>query len=275
VDEDLKATPKEPAIDLKGRRVLVVDDNQTNILSICGLLIQWGMMPTSCPSAEVALMYVRSGYTFDVALIDICMPKISGVELARKINTIQTHMPLIALSSINVMDVDNMYFYKVLPKPIGEQKLYRVISELFVGKEMIRQPSDISLESLSDKEDKFNILVAEDIETNRRVIMGMLKRLGYNDITVVVNGDHAVKQVMDGDFQLILMDLKMPVMGGYEASKIITKRLGNDRPPIIALTAIAMTGDKENYLHKGYMDEYITKPIDINELGAKIKQFRR
>jgi CheY-like chemotaxis protein len=99
--------------------------------------------------------------------------------------------------------------------------------------------------------------------------MGMLRKLGYINVDVVVNGKIAVEQAIKGKYDLILMDIKMPVMGGYEAAKSIAKNM-RARPIIVALTAIAMKGDRERYLRRGFMDDYITKPINIDELNAKL-----
>jgi CheY-like chemotaxis protein len=291
---------------LEGKRVLVVEDNTANMLVICGLLLRWGMLPTSCVSGDVALMFMRNGYVFDFGLIDICMPKMDGIELASRIHDCVADIPLIALSSISVMTVDPSNFTNVLAKPISEQKLYAAISALFVDDDggvgagangganvgaiadtntalmqplslpqpsqplSLPQPSQSQSQSQSQPPSKpHRILVAEDIETNQKVIMGMLRKLGYINVDVVVNGKIAVEQAIKGNYDLILMDIKMPVMGGYEAAKSIAKNM-RARPIIVALTAIAMKGDRERYLRRGFMDDYITKPINIDELNAKL-----
>jgi CheY-like chemotaxis protein len=260
---------------LKGKKILVVDDNQTNILWLCGVLISWGMEPISCTSAEVAMIYIRNNYQFDLGLIDICMPKTGGMELAAKIHDEQD-IPLIAISSISVLDVDLTHFKNIIAKPVGEQKLYKVIMDVLSD-----TPGDLEQKNISSPtirrhnetspHGKINILVAEDNDANQKVISGMLQYLGYKNITIVNNGECAVSQALSTRYDVILMDIKMPIMNGYEAAKIINKKL-TPRPPIIALTANAMKGAREDYLYKGYMDEYITKPIDINELSKKIGQ---
>jgi CheY-like chemotaxis protein len=284
------------------------------MLVICGLLLRWGMLPTSCVSGDVALMFMRNGYVFDFGLIDICMPKMDGIELASRIHECVADIPLIALSSISVMTVDPSNFTNVLAKPISEQKLYAAISALFVDDDAganvganaganggagagaiadtntalmqpqpslppqpsqslsLPQPSQSQSQSQSQPQPPskpHRILVAEDIETNQKVIMGMLRKLGYINVDVVVNGKIAVEQAIKGNYDLILMDIKMPVMGGYEAAKSIAKNM-RARPIIVALTAIAMKGDRERYLRRGFMDDYITKPINIDELNAKL-----
>lgn len=252
--------------ELKGKKVLIVEDNNANMLWLCGLLLRWGCMPTSCVSADVALMYVRSGYEFDLGIVDICMPGMDGVELARRIHDVYANLPLIALSSISVMDVDSSHFKNVLAKPISEQKLYGSINAML----NTHHTEPITYVVSPTPNRPHNILVAEDIETNQKVILGMLEKLGYSNISVVVNGKLAIEQALTGKYDLILMDIKMPVMGGYKAASIITKKMGNNRPPIIALTAIAMKGDREKYMRKGYMDDYVTKPIDIKELDTSL-----
>jgi two-component system, sensor histidine kinase and response regulator len=260
---------------LKGKKILVVDDNQTNILWLCGVLISWGMEPISCTSAEVAMIYIRNNYKFDLGLIDICMPKTGGMELAAKIHDEQD-IPLIAVSSISVLDVDLTHFKNIIAKPVGEQKLYKVIMDVLSDTSGDLEQKNINSSTIrrhneTSPNGKINILVAEDNDANQKVISGMLQYLGYKNITIVNNGECAVSQALSTRYDVILMDIKMPIMNGYEAAKIINKKL-TPRPPIIALTANAMKGAREDYLYKGYMDEYITKPIDINELSKKIGQ---
>ena len=225
---------------------------------------------------------------FDLAIIDIQMPGISGYEVAKQIrysqstinnqqSTIQS-LPLIALSSL--MDASKckaVGFDGFLSKPIRREKLYQMLERLLGEKEdqgeaekgeRVRDKIMTRHSVLEEMKHSVRILLAEDNPVNQKLAKMMLTKAGYK-VEVANNGQEAVEKykTFPGDFDLIFMDIQMPVMDGIEATREIRKQssINNQqssikRVPIVAMTAHAMKGDREKCIEAG-MDDYITKPI--------------
>ncbi len=287
---------------LKDRCALIVDDNASNRITISSILLRWGMKPVICGSAEEALLYLRGNVmTFDMALIDMRMPKMDGTELAAKISAISPLLPLIAISSTSLVAEDisrNFAFY--LNKPIKQKQLLNVCISVIKKKEKQKsnkqsksttqiQPTKGHKKKMSiDNNTSFvinkysaqvfkctrldrTILIAEDLQTNQKVAIGFLKKLGFHDISIADDGAFAIEQIKRRHFDIILMDLKMPKMDGFETTKQIRKfylqsRPNTQKPFIVAITANTQLGVREKCFQSG-MDAYISKPIDINELA--------
>lgn len=249
---------------LSGKTVLLVDDEPANLMTFATYLLEWGMIPIQASSGESALVYIKRDFKFDLAILDVRMLKMNGIELARKMKDMGVNYKLIGLSSIGRaagMDI----FDDMAEKPITKDKLLSLIMKNMFGKTPVKPSSEIK--SIISKEDGDRpILIAEDNIDNQKVITQFLKKFGYKNIDVVGNGQEAIDALDKKIYDLILMDIKMPVMSGLEAAKIINEKLGNKRPIIIALTAVATFGGEDFYIKDGHMDDYVSKPIDHNIL---------
>lgn len=265
-------------IQLRGKVVLVVDDEEGNLTNIASHLIKWGMTPFQANSGEMAMVYVKQQFKFDLALVDIRMPKMSGIELMRKMKSHGVKYPILALSSYGTEFPESGEFTDISEKPIVESKLYRFITRnLYPG---IRRKSDPS----AYKSNNVSILVAEDNLDNQKVIAGLLEILGYTNVQICDNGRLALQELEKNEYSLILLDIKMPDIDGLTAAKVINNNFGilsksnsidklplfqikqKTKPILIALTAVAAYGEKDFYIKDGGMDDYISKPIDLNIL---------
>jgi PAS domain S-box-containing protein len=252
---------------LQDKRVMIVDDNPVNRMMLSAQILNWGMLPVSCTSGEEALLYLRRNTHFDLALIDIMMPGMSGNDLATKIQDIVPDLPMIALSSLGEHGRDlNPAFESRISKPIKEQKLLNCILNIFQTSRQSKYRAATSTDTTKNK--SLRIIIAEDIYLNQKVITSMLNKMGYTEVKVVSDGIELLEALeRDDPYDLLLLDLKMPRMDGLTASKRINKDFdSNKRPYIVALTASAMKGDREFYIREGGMDDYMTKPIIQQDL---------
>lgn len=262
---------------LADKKVLIVDDNEVNRTFLFETLMGWGMIPiTSSSGYEAVKSYIKHGYHFDLALIDINMPKMNGITLAHKIREAGLKYPLIALSSIGERITNMNIFNSFITKPVKNTNLLRKILNIFSDK-INQEKSHIKL-NITTKNKKISILVAEDILTNQKVILDMLKKHGYTDVTIASDGQIAYDYIKENPtkYDIILLDLKMPKLSGLEVAKLthhLYKDLKIQKPVIIAQTAIAMTGDKDYYIKEGKMTDYITKPLNFNELGEILEKY--
>jgi len=264
--------------DLDGKRVLLVDDNETNLKLLDRQLCNWKMLPVSAAHGNQALDILEStteGSRFDLALIDYQMPEMNGEELARRIRAIPDckDLPLVILTSCGQKgDAARMKaagYSGYLLKPV-KQSLLRdcLFSVLGITKAELPIPEVPLITQHSLKEGKrltFNILLAEDNPVNQKVVLNMLRDKRYR-ITVANNGREALAAVEDNSFDLVLMDCMMPEMDGYQATQAIRKLSEPDSLiPVIAMTAHAMAGDRQLCIDAG-MDDYLTKPIAKDKL---------
>lgn len=287
LDLEFASRMKEPkrkalAATLAGVRVLCVDDNATNREILRDQLNQWHMDIETVADAEQALAalenHAQNGQPFDLAIIDIEMPRTDGITLAQNIRA-RAHLSdlrLIMLSSrddITLPEHLHNRHIKLLNKPARQAVLLETILELMGSTtEAARSNGNnprIKPEYTFTR--KAGILVAEDNEINQMVISEMLSSMGMSCKTVDT-GIAAVKAVKEGSYDLILMDCQMPEMDGYEASRAIRAGETGRRTPIIALTANAMTSDEEKCLEAG-MDDYLSKPVTPERLYAKLEKW--
>ena len=254
---------------LIGLRTLIVDDNATDRLAIAGYLRHWGMVPVAVSNGNIALETLDAAAhddcTFDLVLLDSEMPEMDGFALAERIAR-QPQLvrgPVIMLSSGGtVPDPDSLLKYKistVLSKPIGQADLLHAINTA-TGK--VTGPASAAV--LEEAFRPLSVLLAEDNLVNQQVVRSFLTRRGHS-VIIVSSGTEAVRQVEcrpEAPFDLILMDVQMPEMDGYEATGRIRaiEYLRGRRTPLIALTARAMKGDAERCLSAG-MDSYLSKPF--------------
>ncbi|GAB4227185.1 MAG: hypothetical protein Kow00121_55790 [Elainellaceae cyanobacterium] len=260
--------------ELTGKRLLIVDDNPTNRQILALQAESWGMDIYAARSGFEALTWFQQGKTFDVAILDMQMPEIDGLMLATKIHQHPNgyRLPLIMLTSMGKPDADaevlTTHFTDCLSKPIKQSQLYEVLSHALRAK-----PSELCHRSSQTASSRaklaemlpLRILLAEDHLVNQKVALLMLERMGYR-ADVAANGLEVLQALDRQPYDVVLMDVQMPEMDGLEASRQICQKWDADsRPRLIAMTANAMQGDREECLVAG-MNDYISKPIQIEAL---------
>jgi len=265
---------------LKGKRLLVVDDNLTNRRILTRLALLWGMLPSTLPSALEALDRVRHGEVFDIALVDMSMPGLDGLDLTREIRRRRTpaELPIVMLSSLGQRRLlqagQGTGLSACLSKPIKASQLYATLVAVLegsLGQADRGASAPATAASANDTARDLRVLVAEDNAINQRVASRLLQHLGYR-AELAANGRQALEAVQRGAFDVVLMDIQMPEMDGVQAAREIIARRGPEGVPrLIAMTANAMPGDREAYITAG-MDGYIAKPIELAELAAVLEQ---
>ena len=265
---------------LEGRRLLIVDDNATNRRILTTLASAWGMIPRAAASGAEALSWLTAGETFDVGVLDMQMPEMDGVMLAEAIRLQRDdlELPLLLLSSLGQREAgaDKKLFAKCLTKPAKPTQLFDAVAALFKWAEEKRAASmhpfvRPALAAIARAE---HVLIAEDNVVNQKVALLMLGKLGFR-ADVTGNGIEALEALKRQIYDVVLMDVQMPEMDGLEATRRICQQWREEakRPWIIALTANAMQGDRELCMAAG-MDDYITKPIKLEELSAALDRAR-
>jgi two-component system, sensor histidine kinase and response regulator len=281
---------------LRGSRVLVVDDNETNRELLFELLTNWGLTVDQAESGEAALGLLRRAATenlrYDIILLDMHMPEMDGAELAREVSRDdRIAAPMVLLTSVVDEDravLERLGIQACLRKPFRQSHLLETLTEVARGATSSvntriealpasgSQRRDSSGERTPSKR-LARLLAAEDNEANREVLLGIAEHLGC-DITLVGNGRAALEAVdSEQHFDVVLMDCQMPELDGYEATRLIREleqRSGRRRVPILAVTAHALQGEREKVLAAG-MDDYMTKPIDIETLRRKLERWLR
>ena len=275
---------------LTGRRVLVVDDNETNRKVLHYQLALWGAEEQSTADAKSALAALHaaaaatgtaSSKMFDIVILDCHMPDTDGIQLARMIraNPVFAAVPLVMMTSVGDLG-DREALQKIgisvlLTKPVKAAQLRdALLSVLPAG--VVRQTVPAAAAGgapivVAKKPTQINarILVAEDNIVNQKVTLLQLLRLGCKADTVA-NGAEAVVAVETIPYDLVLMDCQMPEMDGFEATRTIRGSLAPHRAiPIVAMTANALAGDRERCLDAG-MDDYVSKPVNADDLEAAI-----
>jgi signal transduction histidine kinase/DNA-binding response OmpR family regulator len=266
---------------LAGIRVLIVDDNATNRMILEELAVNWEMRPATAAGVGEAIKAidhaVRAGDPFRIVLSDLNMPDVDGVTLAQRVsqNPGWPRTPVILLTSgIRAEDLHRCEEAKVaarLMKPVKQSELFNAITiclGVTTAEETIRVSA--AVEQAGERR-PLKILLAEDSLVNQRLTVGLLEKYGHS-VTIAANGKEAVNAWTSEKFDAVLMDVEMPDMNGYEATAVIRvqERQTGEHIPIIAMTAHAMTGDRERCLESG-MDDYISKPIRIQQLLDKLR----
>ena len=289
---------RPPSADLRGLKILITDDNATNRRILHKQLASWGIraaMAEDGPGALEALRAAaRGGEPYDLALLDVQMPGMDGLELARAIKADASVAPtrLMMLSSVGVefrADAHLAGVDVVLSKPVRQSRLFDALAAVVgapgglpAGAPAVAVPQDgadgadgasaAGAVAPVGKTLPGRLLVAEDNPVNQRVAVRMLERIGYR-VDVAADGRQALEALRHNDYAAVLMDVQMPEMDGHEATAEIRRREGaGRRTPIIALTANAMRGDRERALAAG-MDDYVIKPVKREELEAVLKRW--
>lgn len=278
--------PLEPItrqIELRGRHILVVDDNATNRRVLSGLLAAWDVKTQLAESGAMALDIMRCAETsFDCIILDAQMPAMDGYELARQLRAEHPQLPPMLMLSSSAMRGDEQHCQAAgidayFSKPISSEDLLSALRRFFAmgGQPLATRHTLLNRHVLRELQRSLNILLVEDHPVNQKLALGLLEKWGHR-ATLANNGQEALAIFNESAFDLILMDMQMPVMGGLEATlRIRQMELADEsrrRTPIIAMTASAMQGDREACLGVG-MDEYLSKPIKARELLEKLLSF--
>jgi len=294
-EESKRAHLRELQPELAGRSAMIVDDNATNRKILLAQTGQWGMHAQAFASAVEARAWLDQGNAYDVALLDLQMPDEDGIELAESLRARADlrERPLVMLSSVGHRLQTGALLDAVLTKPIKAAALLGALGEVMraerAGAPAAPEPLDpFAIIPILDapaavpasaqpsapvagdgQMPALRILLAEDNAVNQRVALGMLDRLGYR-ADVVANGREVLAVLELVRYDVVLMDVQMPEMDGLEAARRIRQNVPREsRPRIIAMTANAMSGDRERCLEAG-MDDYLHKPIGLEELAAAL-----
>ena len=262
------------------RRALVVDDNETNRRLMTAILGAWGMQSVVVPDAEQALATLQSG-RIDVAVLDMLMPGMDGLDLAANIHRRLPGLPIVLASSVSQHDVAadprwaTSHIGAVVTKPIKASPLHAAVATVLgTTLEDAAEGAASALDEELASRHPLRILLAEDNVVNQKLAIRLLEKLGYR-ADIAGNGLEALEALERQTYDLLLSDVQMPEMDGLEATRQILQRWpAGERPWIIAMTAEAMSGDRERCLAAG-MNDYVAKPIRVDELVAAIKRTPR
>ncbi|MEO8511822.1 MAG: GAF domain-containing protein, partial [Chloroflexota bacterium] len=273
--------PSRPArieADLSGRTVLIVDDNATNRRILVAQTARWGMVPRETGSPLQALEWLEKGERFDIALFDLLMPELDGVELAVRARTAEDaahreRTPLVILSSVGMRDRDGGPIAAWLAKPVKPSALHDTIATVLLGA-VPAAPAPAKVATTGDgqlaERHPLRILLAEDNAVNQKLALRLLAQLGYT-AQVAGDGMQAIAALEQERFDVVLMDVQMPELDGLGATRQIRARWPEWPLWIVAMTANAMAGDREACLAAG-MNDYLSKPIRPPELAAALER---
>jgi CheY-like chemotaxis protein len=264
---------------IAGMSVLVADDNASNRRLLQDILSSWKMQPTVVENGEQALAELEraanSGKPYQMAVLDLQMPGMDGFELAENIRQKPHYVQasVMMLTSVgqrgHAARCRELGIASYLMKPISQSELLDAILTS-LGEPTQLNSAPVTRHSLREMRHKLSLLLAEDNAVNQTLAIRLLEKLGHT-VTLANNGLEAVEHWQNGNFDAILMDVDMPKMNGYEATRFIRKieQIGSAHIPIIAMTAHAMQGAREECLRHG-MDGYLTKPIDTEALWREL-----
>lgn len=251
---------------LKGEYALVVDDHPVNRMSLLSTLAKWGMIPIVCAGAEEAMLYVsKKNVSFAIAYLDHFLNgnQRGGLDLAERIKQQKPSLPLVCMSSLGQKTCCT--YDACLTKPVKEAKLLSVTLSF-----LSRNPTTIK--PIITQQNGTKIIIAEDIYMNQKVLINMLRKLEYEHIDVVENGRELLQALEKKEYDVILLDIRMPVMDGLDAFAEIKKR--PHRPKVVAVTAAVSPRDCDKYKSDGF-DAVIAKPIDIKLLDVTLQQMKK
>ena len=292
-----------PSAELAGRRVLILDDNESNRVILHHLVTGWGMVADQAQDADSAIALLEQqaekGLSYDVAIVDMLMPGKDGLQFAKemKAHPVGSLVRLVILTSLiqrgHAELARQAGFVAYLTKPIRHDQLSNclrtvlglsgIVNEGKPAVATVPAPPLITQHTLAEIGSAPRILVAEDNLINQKLTIRILEKLGYQS-DVVENGQEALAALAGGSYALVLMDCQMPIVDGFEATKLLRQREATDQEsaapdsyetrhiPIVALTANAMRGDRERCLAAG-MDDYLTKPIRKDDLKGVLERW--
>jgi signal transduction histidine kinase/CheY-like chemotaxis protein len=264
----------------RGKRVLVVDDNQTNRRILNLQCVGWGMECLVVPSGQEALRVLADESRYDLAIIDMLMPEMDGVQLARTIRErfSPSAFPIILLTSLSKHDAripSDGLFNAILTKPVKQSSLLEVIGSVLTDDRLDTSNKKVVgkvLDRHLAERIPLRILIAEDNPVNQKLVVRVLRQVGYR-ADVAANGIEVLDALNRQSYDLVFMDIQMPEMDGLEAARRIRADFPIERRPvIIAVTANALDGDRERCLEAG-MQDYITKPIRLDSIQHAIERW--
>jgi CheY-like chemotaxis protein len=289
----LEQAPPTPALaastesGLGGLRVLIVDDNPTNRQILSFQIRKWGMIPRDSGTSAEALEWLRAGAQFDLAILDMQMPGMDGLMLASEIRKLPGggSLPLVLLTSMGVRTdlpgFATVCFACCLTKPIKPAQLKEVLARVISGAKTPppRRATNAKLDPALAQRLPLRVLLCDDNAINQKVALRLLQQMGYQ-ADQAANGLEALAALNTQPYDLIFMDVMMPEMGGFEATRVIRERqkqptaYPNYKSPliIVAMTANAMQGDREQCLAAG-MDDYIAKPVRLDDVRAIVERW--
>ena len=258
---------------LAGKRILVVDDNATNREIVTRHARSWGMEPVAVELAAEALALLEAREPFDVAALDMMMPEMDGLGLAKEIRRRRSEqdLPLVLLTSLGRMPEAQLdgIFSAQLSKPFKASQLYNTLVHLLTTGRREEEPADVPGDGRQAMS-SLRILLAEDNAMNQKVALRLLERLGYR-ADVASNGLEALAALERQPYDVVLMDVQMPELDGLDAARRICARWPPERRPhIVAMTANALPEDRDACFAAG-MNDYVAKPIRGDELAAALK----
>jgi PAS domain S-box-containing protein len=266
---------------IRGKHVLVVDDNATNRRIVTTHLGTWGLPARATASPLEAAEWIRAGERFDVGILDMHMPEMDGVALARAIRAepAGAALPLILFTSLGRREAraEEEGFAAYLHKPIKPSQLFDALVSVLGDQPVHVRERGVARTELDPdmaRRHPLRILLAEDNVVNQKVALRLLAQMGYR-ADVAANGLEAVDAVGRQTYDVVLMDVQMPELDGFEASREINRRWPRERRPrIVAMTANAMQGDRELCVAAG-MDDYVAKPVRVEELVTALERTPR
>ncbi len=273
---------RESIPELTNSQILLVDDNEINLKILMTQCKQWGMVPRVTTSSKEALDWLKRGDLFDIAILDMQMPQMDGLQLASEIRKLRTKndLPIILLTSLGKReDIDRAareIFSAYVAKPIKKSQLFDILISVVAESpsKIVRRSSEAKLDRTLAERLPLRILVAEDNVINQKLLLRILQQMGYI-ADVAANGLEVLDALKRQPYNIIFMDVEMPEMDGMEATReIIKQRAVYGKPVIIGTTAYAMEEDRQKCLEAG-MDHYISKPIKIIEIQQAIEHWGR
>jgi CheY-like chemotaxis protein len=267
---------KRPHLD--GRRVLVIEDSDTNRRILKYWLERFGMRCVAVATAQEAQQLLQLENTFDAAIIDLELPDTDALSMAEAMRKLPggQALDLLLLTSARLrvgdVRVAQTRISASIHKPIRPIQLFDALSQSFDRRPASQRkpPATMAFDPLLASRIPLRILMADDNRINQKVGRGFLAKLGYR-ADVVSNGLEVIEAMQRQPYDLIFLDIQMPEMDGYETARQIQRRWA-ERPRIVAMTGNAMQGDREKCLAAG-MDDYIVKPVRIDDLKATLERW--
>ncbi|HEY6137762.1 MAG TPA: response regulator, partial [Thermoanaerobaculia bacterium] len=281
VDTGAALAPAPASVSLAGKRVLVVDDNSTNRRIFRQTLVNEGALVDEAKDAASGLVAIRTAAAdrpYALALLDVRMAGGDGFDLAQQVR----NDPAIAATALLLLTsaghrgdaarCRELGISGYLTKPIARSELLEIVAAILSGVQRGAERAVVTRHSLDEARQPLRILLAEDVAVNQEVAVTMLRKRGHH-VDVASNGREAVAAARDARYDVILMDIQMPEMDGFEATAAIRAAGTQEGVPIVALTAHALAGERERCLAKG-MDGYLAKPFKAHELFATVEGWR-
>jgi PAS domain S-box-containing protein len=266
---------------LQKKRLLIVDDNSTNREILVRQSQAWGMYPVAVESAPAALDLLAEDNHFDLAILDMQMPDMDGLDLARALNNLphSASIPLLMLTSIGYQELrkkqKEVKLAGIMTKPVKRTQLFDALTKILgqntENPQEVETPSVFRNSGVEHLDPNLRILLAEDNQINQKVALRTLERLGYR-ADAASDGVEVLASLQRQIYDVVLMDVQMPVMDGLEATIRLRRQLPASRQPVvIAMTANAMQGDRERCIAAG-MDDYLSKPFTVDALVAALQK---